>query len=182
MPASNIGVRGSRWLLGHSFFLAVNAMICSRYSSPCASCVISNSASVSSFAINSPLIRCSLGTLQFLINRLTQLLTRTSDCPNSSCPLEETRYHLDNCAEFKRQFFSSIMAKVEQFGSALWICSLSSSACIICFRSAFTSVHTPVGVEDLRSGQSPSGSTRKLGLFHHISVSANSQTVSPLVP
>ena len=105
-PPSNIEVRGNRWLLLLNSFLAVGAMISSLNSSLWASLMMSTSVSANSFAINSPLIRCSLGALQFLIKRLTQLLTRTS------WPLEETRYHLENLAGFKSQFFFSVVTKV----------------------------------------------------------------------
>ena len=133
------------------------------------------------------LMRCSTGTLQFLINRMTQLLTLTSEYPISNCPWEEARYHLENLAGFKRQVSFLRITKVECSCSEFWL-SFSSSCLESWFfrsglRSALTSVKaSSFGFAAFGLGQSLSGNAKKVGPFHHISLSANSETVSPLVP
>ena len=105
IPAYSIGVRGSRGLLFNNSFQVARAVISSLNCSLCASLIISNSVSCNSLAVSSPFKRLSLGTLQFLIKRLTQLLTRTSDSPSSK---RLTRCHLENLDGCKRQLFSLV--------------------------------------------------------------------------
>ena len=158
------------------------AVISSLNCSLCVSLIISNSVSCNSLAVSSPFKRLSLGTLQFLMKRLTQLLTRTSDSPSSKHLV--TRCHLENLDGCKRQLFSLVVTKVETDESS-WSISSPGSRVVGCStvrRSHLTSFKASEGLDDFLSGHSLSRYNRNFGPFHQSSHSASSETVSPLVP